>query len=421
MPIVDLGKRRKVMKRSMKLGHCICDPKKPCPCDTFAEHGLCPCAGDRPDPLEASEVKLTQLVHNTGCASKISATDLERFLSRLPHGDDPNVISGLAHGDDAGIYQLTDELSLVQTVDVFTPCVDDPYTFGKICAANCLSDIYAMGGIPKTALSVLAFPVETLDGDIMYHMMRGATEVLNDCGCSLIGGHSIKDEEIKLGFAITGLIDHKRAAELENAQVGDSFILTKPLGVGVLNFSYQIQKVTEEQMQDVIRSMATLNDKAAEAMNEVGVSACTDVTGFGLFGHLIRMAHKAGITARIWAESLPAFEGVLDLYREEVIPGAIERNSEFVSDDLLVGKGVADEYKYLGFDAQTSGGLLLAVQPEKKQLLLDALEKRGVPAWVIGQVTEKSDGFIELVKSAGSTDDLSSHAVEVTKNSLPNA
>lgn len=419
MPEFDLVKRRKVMKRSMKLGHCICDPKKPCPCDTFINKGLCPCAGDRPDPIGKDKVKLTELVHNAGCASKISASDLERFLSRLPDSGDPNVLSGITHGDDAGIYKLSDDVSLVQTVDIFTPCVDDAYLFGKICAANCLSDIYAMGGEPKTALSVLAFPVETLDGDIMFQMMNGATEVFNSIGCSLIGGHSIKDEEIKLGFAITGLIDHKKAAELENAQEGDVIILTKKLGVGVLNYSHQINRISTDDMAQAIDSMVMLNKNAADAMIEVGVSACTDITGFGLFGHLIRMMHKAGVTARIYAENLPVFDKVLDLYREEVIPGAIERNSEFVGEDLLVGEGVDEVYKYLGFDAQTSGGLMLTVSEEKLDNLIGALKERETEAYIIGKITEKSDGFIELVKNENSLDNLTDKAKEITRQSLP--
>src|SRR5271157_2878501 len=155
------------MQRSKKLGHCICDPKRQCPCDVFRDRGICPCAGERPEPVDVSQIKLTELVHNAGCASKIPAADLENLLSRLPAVDDPAVISGLAAGDDAAVYKIDDHTTLVQTVDVFTPCVDDPYKFGKICACNCLSDIYAMGGVPRTALSVLAFPSETCDKEIM--------------------------------------------------------------------------------------------------------------------------------------------------------------------------------------------------------------------------------------------------------------
>ena len=237
---INLEKRRQVMERSMRLGHCICDPRRPCPCDVFRDQNICPCAGERPDPVDFSQLKLTGLVRNAGCASKISPADLEAVLTRLPPVNDPAVISGLAAADDAAIYRIADNLCLVQTVDVFTPCVDDPHLFGRICAANCLSDIYAMGGEPRTALSILAFPSETLDGEIMYRMLAGAMETLGQAGVALVGGHSIKDDEIKLGFAITGLIDPAVAAALETPHAGDVLVLTKPLGTGVLAFCEQI-------------------------------------------------------------------------------------------------------------------------------------------------------------------------------------
>ncbi|MDJ0764984.1 MAG: selenide, water dikinase SelD [Myxococcota bacterium] len=398
MPVVDAAKRQRVMARSMKLGHCICDPKRPCPCDIFTGQGICPCAGERPDPVDLTALKLTDIVHNAGCASKIAATDLEGFLSRLPSIEDPAVISGLPAGDDAGIYRLSDDVALVQTVDVFTPCVDDPYVFGKICAANCLSDIYAMGGTPKTALSVLAFPSETLDGEIMFQMMQGAIEVLNEAGCALIGGHSIKDEEIKLGFAITGLIDPERAVSLETAAVGDTLIITKPLGTGVLSFAKQIGRIDASGLRQAEQSMLQLNKTAADAMNAVGVSACTDITGFSLFGHLVRMVRRSRVTARIFADALPAFDGALTLLNEGVIPGAIERNREFVGEDLLISEDIDEAQAYLGFDAQTSGGLLIAVPEAHREPLCNALIDNRIIPYVIGKITEPSDGKIALVK-----------------------
>ena len=258
------------MERSQRLGHCICDPRRPCPCDVFREQSICPCAGERPDPVDFSQLKLTKLVHNAGCASKISPADLEAVLKRLPEVKDPAVISGLAAADDAAIYRIADNLCLVQTVDVFTPCVDDPHLFGRICAANCLSDIYAMGGEPRTALSILAFPSETLDGEIMYRMLAGAMETLAQAGVALVGGHSIKDDEIKLGFAITGLIDPAVAAALETPHADDVLVLTKPLGTGVLAFCEQVGRGNAEGMAAAAASMATLNKAAAEAMKAAG-------------------------------------------------------------------------------------------------------------------------------------------------------
>ncbi len=383
----------------MKLGHCICDPRRPCPCDVFREQTICPCAGERPDPVDLSGLKLTSLVRNAGCASKISPADLEGVLRRLPEVKDPAVISGLAAADDAAIYRLADGLSLVQTVDVFTPCVDDPHLFGRICAANCLSDVYAMGGEPRTALSILAFPSETLDGEIMLRMLTGAMETLAEAGVALIGGHSIKDEEIKLGFAITGTIDPAVAAGLEQPRSGDVLVLTKPLGTGVLSFASQIGRPAPG-LEAAARSMATLNQAAAEAMKTAGASACTDITGFGLLAHLLRLARQGKITARIFADRLPAFDGALAALRDGVIPGAIERNREFLGDDLEVEPGVDESLLRLGCDSQTSGGLLIAVPPQRLARLLTELNDRAVPAFVVGDVVGTSAGRVILTRSS---------------------
>ena len=387
----------------MRLGHCICDPRRPCPCDVFRDQNICPCAGERPDPVDISQLKLTQLVRNAGCASKVSPVDLEAVLRRLPEVKDPAVISGLAAADDAAIYRIADNLCLVQTVDVFTPCVDDPYLFGRICAANCLSDIYAMGGEPRTALSILAFPSETLDGEIMYRMLTGAMETLAEAGVALVGGHSIKDDEIKLGFAITGVIDPAVAAALEQPRAGDRLVLTKPLGTGVLAFCQQLGRPPGTGMAAAELAMATLNRAAAEAMKTAGASACTDVTGFGLFGHLIRMARQSKLTVQVFTDALPAFTGALEAIREGVIPGAVERNREFLGDDLEVAADVDEASVHLGCDAQTSGGLLIAIAPERLEKLQCALAEREIKAFVIGTFLGPSDGRIRLSNSTGET------------------
>ncbi len=397
---IDLDKRRRVMERSQRLGHCICDPRRPCPCDVFREQSICPCAGERPDPVDFSQLKLTSLVRNAGCASKISPADLEAVLTRLPEVNDPAVISGLAAADDAAIYRIADNLCLVQTVDVFTPCVDDPHLFGRICAANCLSDIYAMGGDPRTALSILAFPSETLDGEIMYRMLAGAMETLGQAGVALVGGHSIKDDEIKLGFAITGLIDPAVAAALETPRADDVLVLTKPLGTGVLAFCEQVGRGNAEGMAAAASSMATLNKAAAEAMKAAGASACTDITGFGLFGHLMRMARQSKLTAEVFADALPSFAGAVEAFREGVIPGAVERNREFLGDGLQVAPDVDEALVHLGCDAQTSGGLLIAVPPDRLEKLQQALAQRGVKAFVIGRFVGPSNGRILVTNSA---------------------
>ncbi|MGO8925388.1 MAG: selenide, water dikinase SelD [Limisphaerales bacterium] len=397
---IDLTKRRLVMERSQRLGHCICDPRRPCPCDVFRDQSICPCAGERPDPVDFSQLKLTSLVRNAGCASKISPADLEAVLKRLPEVNDPAVISGLAAADDAAIYRIADNLCLVQTVDVFTPCVDDPHLFGRICAANCLSDIYAMGGEPRTALSILAFPSETSDGEIMYRMLAGAMETLGQAGVALVGGHSIKDDEIKLGFAITGLIDPAVAAALETPRADDVLLLTKPLGTGVLAFCEQVGRGNAEGMAAAATSMVTLNMAAAEAMKAVGASACTDITGFGLFGHLMRMARQSKLTAEVFADALPSFTGAVEAFREGVIPGAVERNREFIADDLQVAPDVDEALVHLGCDAQTSGGLLIAIPPDRLHKLEQELAQRGVKAFVIGRFVGPSNARILVRNSA---------------------
>ncbi|MGO8676516.1 MAG: selenide, water dikinase SelD [Limisphaerales bacterium] len=395
----DLAKRRRVMERSQRLGHCICDPRRPCPCDVFRDQQICPCAGERPDPVDFSKLQLTRLVRNPGCASKIAPADLEAVLARLPEVKDPAVISGLAAADDAAVYRIAENLCLVQTVDVFTPCVDDPHLFGRICAANCLSDIYAMGGEPRTALSILAFPSETLDGEIMYRMLAGAMETLGQAGVALVGGHSIKDDEIKLGFAVTGIIDPAVAAALAAPHPGDLLVLTKPLGTGVLAFCRQVGRENAAGSAAAQVAMATLNRAAAQAMKEAGASACTDVTGFGLFGHLLRLARQSRLTAQVFAGALPAFQGVLDALREGVISGAVERNREFAGDDLEVSPKVEEALVHLGCDAQTSGGLLIAIPPHRLRALRDALARGGAEGFLIGKFLEPSRGRIHLVVS----------------------
>jgi selenide,water dikinase len=442
---IDLAKRRRVMERSMMLGHCICDVQRTCPCDVLREQDLCPCAGERPEPADLPGVKLMDFTRNAGCASKISPADLDAVLARLPAVNDPAVISGLAAADDAAIYRISENLCLVQTVDVFTPCVNEARLFGRICAANCLSDIYAMGGTPRTALSVLAFPSEKLPGEIIFQMMSGAMEKFAEAGVALVGGHSVKDDEIKLGFAITGVIDPAVASALEKPQPGDALILTKPLGTGVLTFARQIGREFREGFAAAESSMAALNHGAAEAMREAGASACTDVTGFGLFAHLRRMLRPGGaghlpapsgdpstlrratedgpdgmaaafgcnqdasspalppvrafrLGAEIFAEALPAFPGAVEVLRQGVIPGAIERNREYVGEAIQADPGVDEALVHLGFDAQTSGGLLIAVPMERLDQLLQSLTRRGAGAFVIGRIIGGAPGTI-FVKS----------------------
>jgi selenide,water dikinase len=285
-------------------------------------------------------------------------------------------------------------------VDVFTPCVNDPRLFGRICAVNCLSDIYAMGGEPRTALSILAFPTEKLPGEVMYQLLAGAMDVFEEAGVALVGGHSIKDDEIKLGFAITGVINPKVAAALEKPEAGDMLVLTKPLGTGVLAFSQQIGRGHPAGLAAAETSMATLNKAAAEAMKEAGASACTDVTGFGLFAHLYRMMRPGKLGAEIFADALPAFDGVVEALRQGVIPGAVERNREYVGETIRVAPKVDEALINLGFDAQTSGGLLIAIPRERLETLRQALARSGAGSFVIGRIVDGGDKQIHVIPTS---------------------
>ena len=393
----NLEKRKRIMKRSIKLGHCICDPKKPCPCDLFREKDICLCAGER---LESptGEVKLTHLIEKAGCASKIDQAFLKQVLQGLPVIDDPRVLVGVPAGDDAGIFDIGDGKALVQTVDVFTPSVDDPYTFGQVAAANSVSDIYAMGGVPLTALSVLGFPVRKVPDEAMTDILRGGIDKMKEAGVAIIGGHSINDSEIKAGFAVTGIMDIKQVTANANAQPGDVLILTKPLGTGITAFASQIGRAYDESVEASAISMTTLNREASALMVKFGAHACTDVTGFSLMGHLAEMALSSGVDVEVVWDDIPVFPHLLQYVADGILPGAIERNKESCGERVVAGDGINAEMLDMCFDAQTSGGLLIAIDAPDADRFLKALHEAGVlAATVIGKVTAKGEGKVHVV------------------------
>lgn len=400
MSAKNLEKRRLVMQRSKQLGHCICDPKKPCPCDIFLEKNVCPCAGERLDE-PAGPVRLTELVESAGCASKIDQATLGRVLQGLPSSDDPRVLIGMPAGDDAGVYQLDENTALVQTVDVFTPSVDDPYVFGQIAAANSLSDVYAMGGRPLTALSIIGFPVRVLPEDVMQQILRGGLDKMAEAGVAVIGGHSINDPQIKAGFSVTGLVHPQRIASNAGARPGDRLVLTKPLGTGILSFAAQIGRAPPEGVEAAARSMAALNKRAAELMLQFEAHACTDVTGFGLMGHLATMASAARVDVEILWDDVPLLPGVLQCAADNILPGAVERNKESSGGALAASDGLEPSALDILFDAQTSGGLLIAVAESVAPDLVVRLRDEGsLEAAVIGRVIGDGTGRI-FVRSEG--------------------
>jgi len=391
-------KRKKVMARSMRLGHCVCDPRKPCPCPLFKEKNVCTCAGERiPVEKTGKPVRLTSFVRSAGCAGKIGQQDLHRVLGMLPVVKDPRLLVGTATADDAGIFRLTPSVTVVQTVDVFTPNVDEPRLFGRIAACNSLSDVYAMGGTPVTALSVIGFPLDALPHEVMADIISGGMEVLKEAGTILLGGHSINDEEVKFGFAVTGVISASAVVTNAGAKPGDMLVLTKPLGTGIISFANQINKASKESVDAAITSMTTLNRAGSEIMVRHGATACTDVTGFGLLGHLARMAVESGVTAEVWCGELPLLPGVLEYARKGMFSGANERNADYSAERTEFAGDVPDEMKAVLYDAQTSGGLLIAIPAGNVEKVMRDLQAAGVSvAAVIGKISGKSDGRIRV-------------------------
>ena len=386
---IDFDRRRAVMARSRKLGHCICNPKHPCPCPPLIEHNVCPCAGERM-PVKQGAVALTRHVRKAGCASKIGQADLHKVLSAMPPVTDPNVLVGAAAGDDAGVYKLSGQQALVQTVDVFTPCVDDAYLFGQIAAANSVSDVYAMGGKPLSALSIVGFPIDELDASVLEQLLRGGVYKMAEAGCPVIGGHSINDEEVKMGFAVTGLIDPGKPIQRDRAQPGDSLVLTKPLGTGMVAFAAQLGVASETVLAEVGAWMAGLNKDAAELMVVHDAHACTDITGFGLAGHLVSMVRGSGVDAEIDLSTAPVFGIVPECIAHEVFGGAVDRNQAYAMSWIAVAGGAGSEGLPVLYDAQTSGGLLVALPEDRAGGFVDAMHQRGHEATaIIGRIVEK--------------------------------
>jgi selenide,water dikinase len=319
-------------------------------------------------------------------------------LGKLARQHDPNVLVGFDTADDAGVYKISATQALVQTVDFFTPIVDDPFTFGQIAATNSLSDVYAMGGRPLSALAIVCFP-DKGDLDVLQQILAGGLSKMMEAGCTVIGGHSVRDPEIKFGYAVTGMIDPQKVWANSNAQVLDSLILTKGLGTGVISTAIKQGKARQTWIDAATKSMTTLNARAAEvaASGKFTVHAATDVTGFGLIGHAREMAAGSGVSLRIDSAKVPLLEGALDCVRGGFIPGGLKNNREFA--ECLVGyeANVPEEIRTILFDPQTAGGLLLSVARSDADSLLTALNNAGVPAVEIGEVLPQGKPLIRVV------------------------
>jgi selenide, water dikinase len=337
---------------------------------------------------ESATIRLTQQVKAGGCASKLAPGSLAAVLSRLPKQSDPNLLVGFDTSDDAGIYRITPDLAVAQTVDFFTPLVDDPFTFGQIAATNALSDVYAMGGRPVTALSIVCFPQ---DGDlnILEQIMRGGMSKMSEAGCVVVGGHSVRDAEIKFGYAVTGLIHPDRVFTNTGAVAGDALILTKPIGTGAITTALKRGIAQPEWVDNAIRSMTTLNRLASEiATATSGVHAMTDVTGFGLMGHSRELTLGSGMAIEILVNQVPRIEGALEAVHLGAIPAGLLANRDFAECISLdaAGSQIPDDVRMLLYDPQTAGGLLIAVSFESADALLDSLRSAGLNAARIGSV-----------------------------------
>jgi selenide,water dikinase len=355
----------------------------------------------------SESVKLTSLAKAAGCAAKLSPSVLDSVLRALPRQIDSNVLVGFETSDDAGVYRLSPELALVQTTDFFTPIVDDPGLFGQIAAANALSDVYAMGGRPISALSLVCFP-ERGDPAILGEIMRGGLAKMSEAGCTVLGGHSIRDDELKFGYAVTGLIHPERVWRNIGARPGDSLLLTKPLGTGVITTALKKGRATPESVAAATASMSRLNRAAAEALGQVdpdraNIHAVTDITGFGLLGHAREMAlgHAAtglpSVSIEIDHTNIEYLPGAVDCARDGNSSGGLHNNREFVGDCVSFAASVPEEFRLLLFDPQTSGGLLAAIAAEAAPAALETLAKRGVSARQIARVTEKRSSLISVV------------------------
>jgi selenide,water dikinase len=321
---------------------------------------------------------------------------LDSVLAKLPKQLDPNVLVGFDTADDAGVYQLSPELALVQTVDFFTPIVDDPYTFGQIAAANALSDVYAMGGRPISALSIVGFPNTGRDVDVLERILQGGQAKMREAACTVIGGHSIGDDEIKFGYAVTGVINPQRVLKNVGARPGDRLILTKRLGTGVLSTALKKGCAAPAAVEAAVESMCTLNRVGSEIALQFDVHAATDVTGFGLLGHARGMAVGSKVSFVMDSSPIEFLPEAREYARAGFLPGGLKRNKEFLDGCVEFAPGVAEEIRSLLFDPQTSGGLLLSVAAADASRLLEALRAHGVGAQQIGEVTEKTHPLIQV-------------------------
>lgn len=323
-----------------------------------------------------------------GCSAKLGPKVLSKVLSKLPKFNDKNLLVGFESSDDASVYKLTDDIAMIQTLDFFPPMVEDPYIFGQIAATNAVSDIYAMGGSVKTAQNIVCFP-ESEDLNILGRIMEGGASKILEAGGVLSGGHSVNDPEIKYGLAVTGIVNPQKIYQNNTVKIGDELILTKPLGVGIIMAAKTVGEASEIAMQKAIKSMTTLNKKTAEIMQNYNVHACTDVTGFSFLGHLLEML-TSNVSATIELAHIPIFKEAIDYANNFLITSAGQRNRNFVGDNVRF-ENVDFAMQEILFDPQTSGGLLISVDPKDSKNLVKQLQLSNINAKIVGKIDVYND------------------------------
>ncbi|MEW5807042.1 MAG: selenide, water dikinase SelD [Acidobacteriota bacterium] len=324
--------------------------------------------------------------------------DLRLIMSRIKEEADPNLIVGFATADDAAVYKIKDDLAIVQTLDFITPVVDDPYIFGQIAASNSLSDVYAMGGKPLTAMNICCFPPRGIAKEALARILEGGHKKIKEAGASLVGGHTIEDQDLKYGLSVTGVIDPSRVISNMNARPGDRIILTKPLGTALYISAFRAGRITESQFSEAVESMIFLNKTASEIMLGYDVSACTDVTGFALAGHLLDVVDASHVGVEVSFSSLPLFEMSNDLAREGFSTRLTKNNKETQSRRLIIDAGLAENEEAVLYDPQTSGGLLIFIREDQAEGAMSELNRAGIfTASIIGIVTGKADTSIRII------------------------
>ncbi|RJO71567.1 MAG: selenide, water dikinase SelD [Myxococcales bacterium] len=337
-------------------------------------------------------IRLSRLVEQGGCSAKLSPDELERVLKSVPLPSHPDLIVGPETHDDAGVFRLPEGRYLIQTVDFFPPMVDDPFTFGQVAAANALSDVYAMAGVPLTALCLMMFPSRELPTEILAEVLRGGFAKAQEAGALILGGHTLDDSPLKFGMAVTGTVEAAQLATNAAAKPGEVLILTKPLGTAVLTGARKVDLINEEAVQPAIDSMTRLNDTAALCLRQFDLHAATDITGFSLLGHALRFAQASHATFRLDTSRLPLLPGALDLVKMGAIPGGAMRNLKFVAPHSDFLPSLTSERKYLAADPQTSGGLLFSAPESKVDAVLRFLREHGIAeAAVFGEVLPRGE------------------------------